>query len=280
MRPAVYRLPAAVERHAGQGQIHSRRRSGHVTKLQSPSIQPSLQFADRSLPILVATPENSSTEQNFSPETSGSRRERKGVTVGSALLRLLRHPNEALIKKWNWKSAILSTVLRSVLFFFTNLKAGLPAALAALTTEWVYRGVTSGFYGALTQALSDIEPPWAGALAVLVLLPIANHSVEFFVHWLRGTSRLYSSIGASVALTALSSLFNYYAMRRGSFTVGHGRKALLHDLGQFPRLVVEFCVLPARWVRRWRRKSTPGKPRNTSYNQLLPSQFRRRSHLL
>jgi hypothetical protein len=176
------------------------------------------------------------------------------------LLRLLRHPNEYLIKKWNWKSAILSTILRSALFFFTNLTAGLPAAFAALTTEWVYRGITSGFYGAMTEALSDVEPPWAGALAVLVLLPIANHSVEFFVHWLRGTNRLYTSIGASVALTTLSSLFNYFAMRRGSFIVGRGRKALLHDLEQFPRLVVEFCLLPVRWVRRWRRKSTDSTP--------------------
>jgi len=184
----------------------------------------------------------------------------KGVTVGGALLRLLRHPNEYLIKKWNWKSAILSTILRSVLFFLTNLIAGLPAALAAMTTEWVYRGVTAGFYGALTQALSDVEPPWAGALAVLVLLPVANHSVEFFVHWLRGTNRLYTSIGASVTLTALSSLFNYYAMRRGSFVVGQERGALLHDLGQLPRLVVEFCLLPVRWVRRLRRKSSDSKP--------------------
>jgi len=178
------------------------------------------------------------------------------------LLRLLRHPNEYIIKKWNWKSAILSTVLRSVLFFFTNLTAGLPAALAAMTTEWVYRGVTAGFYGALTEALREVEPPWAGALAILVLLPIANHSVELFVHWLRGTNKLFTSIGASVALTALSSLFNYYAMRKGSFIVGRGRKALLHDIGQFPKLVVEFCLLPVRWVRRrrGRRKSTDGTP--------------------
>ena len=65
----------------------------------------------------------------------------------------------------------------------------MPAALAAMTTEWVYRGITSGFYGAVTEALSDVEPAWAGALAVLVLLPIANHSVEFLVHWIRGTNR-------------------------------------------------------------------------------------------
>jgi len=156
----------------------------------------------------------------------------------------------------------MSTVLRSVLFFFTNLTAGMPAALAAMTTEWVYRGITSGFYGALTEALSDVEPAWAGVLAVLVLLPIANHSVEFLVHWIRGTNRLFTSIGASVALTALSSLFNYYAMRRGTFIVGRGRKALLHDLLQFPKLVVEFCILPVRWVRRRRerRKSSDRTP--------------------
>jgi len=231
-----------------------------VTKPGNGSIQPGLQFADRSLPILVVPPDNSSAAVNPAPETPSSQKGKKGVTVGGALFRLLRHPNEYLIKKWNWKSAILSTVIRSVLFFFANLTAGLPAALAAMTTEWVYRGITSGFYGALTQALSDVEPPWAGAVAVLVLLPIANHSVEFFVHWLRGTQRLYTSIGASVTLTALSSLFNYYAMRRGSFIVGHGRKALLHDIGQFPRLVVEFCLLPVRWVRRWGRKSSDSKP--------------------
>ena len=140
----------------------------------------------------------------------------------------------------------------------------MPAALAAMTTEWVYRGITSGFYGAVTEALSDVEPAWAGALAVLVLLPIANHSVEFLVHWIRGTNRLLTSIGASVALTALSSLFNYYAMRRGTFIVGHGRKALLHDLSRFPRLVVEFCLLPVHWVRRRRerRKSSDSIPPN------------------
>ena len=79
---------------------------------------------------------------------------KRGVTVVGALLRLVLHPNEYLIKKWNWKSAILSTILRSALFFFTNLTAGLPAAFAALATEWVYRGITSGFYGAVTEALS------------------------------------------------------------------------------------------------------------------------------
>jgi len=234
-----------------------------VSKPPNVSIPEGLQFVGRSLPFLPVSREKApKADRNSGPDLPPLRKAAKGVSVGGALLRLLRHPHESLIKKWNWKSAILSTVLRSVLFFFTNLAAGLPAALAAMTTEWIYRGVTAGFYGALTQAFSDVEPPWAGAFAVLVLLPLANHSVEFFVHWLRGTNRLYTSIGASVALTALSSLFNYYAMRRGSFIVGRGRKALLHDLGQFPKLVVEFCLLPVRWIRsrRGRRKHNDSTP--------------------
>ena len=224
------------------------------------SIRREWQLAGPSAPLLFVPPENPPVSKNKPLETPPDIRRGKGITLGAALWRLARHPNKSLLKKWNWKSAILSTVLRSVLFFLTNLTAGLPAALAAMTTEWIYRGITAGFYGALTQALSEIEPPWAGVMAVLVLLPVANHSVEFLVHWIRGTNRLYTSIGASVALTALSSLFNYYAMRKGSFVVGEGRKALLHDLVQFPRLVAEFCVLPVRWVRRWRRKSSDSKP--------------------
>ena len=222
-----------------------------MSKPPNASIRPGLQFAGQSLPFFQVSPEKATggdPPRDLLPFARAS----KNVSVWGALLRLLRHPHQNLIKKWNWKSAILSTVLRSGLFFFANLTAGLPAALAAMITEWIYRGVTAGFYGALTEAFSDVEPPWSGALAVLVLLPIANHSVEFLVHWVRGTNRLYTSIGASVALTALSSLFNYYAMRRGTFIVGRGRKALLHDLGQFPRLVVEFCLLPVRWVRRRR----------------------------
>src|SRR5579863_7906690 len=107
---------------------------------------------------------------------------------------LVRHPFEHLIRKWNWKSAILSSLFRAAIFFFVNLKAGLPAAFAALQTELVYRALTSGFYGSLTEAFREAEPPWAAFLAASILLPIASHSLEFMVHWARGTRRLLPSI--------------------------------------------------------------------------------------
>jgi hypothetical protein len=107
-----------------------------------------------------------------------------------------------------------------ITFFATNLSAGLPAAMAALKTELVFRGVTSGFYGALTEAFREAEPPWTAALAIMLLLPLATHSIELLVDWIPGTQNLFSSILASVVLTAFSTLFNFYLMRRGALMVG------------------------------------------------------------
>jgi hypothetical protein len=45
-------------------------------------------------------------------------------SVGAVLIRLMRHPVEHLIRRWNWKSALLSSLLRAAIFFCTNLVAG------------------------------------------------------------------------------------------------------------------------------------------------------------
>ena len=167
-------------------------------------------------------------------------------TVVDVFGSLFRHPIKLLIKRWNWKSAILSSLLRASIFFFANLSAGLPAAIAALNTELLFRAVTSGFYGALTQALSKAEPAWTATIAVVLLLPLANHSLEFFIHWTRGTPNLLRSIFASMVFTALSTLFNFYAMRRGALIVGKDRRSLGEDLRAMPRLLLDFVLVIPR----------------------------------
>jgi hypothetical protein len=171
-------------------------------------------------------------------------------SVRQALLQLVRDPVKYLLYRWNWKSALLSSLLRAGLFFAVNLSAGLHAAFAAMETELIFRGITSGFYGALTEAFREAEPPWAAALTVMLLLPVANHSLEFLVHWLRGTQKLLPSIAASMILTAFSSLFNYYIMRRGTMIVGAGRTSLGTDLVRMPRLVLDFITWVPRYIRR------------------------------
>src|SRR5262245_15617489 len=118
---------------------------------------------------------------------------------------LVRRPHVYVVRRWNWKSAFLSSLLRSTIFFFTNLDAGVAAAQAALLTELVFRGATAGCYGALTQAFRDARPAWAGTVAAMILLPAVSHTLELAVHWVRGTPRLAESIVASVVFTVLST---------------------------------------------------------------------------
>jgi hypothetical protein len=181
-------------------------------------------------------------------------------TVTQAFALLAREPQKYLWQRWNWKSAVLSSLLRASLFFATNLTAGMPAAIAAMKTELVFRGITSGFYGALTEAFREAEPPWTAALTVMFLLPVANHSIELLVHWMPGTQKLLPSVVASVILTALSTLFNFYVMRRGVLIVGAGRHSLGKDLLKLPRLVVDFVTwIPRHAIRRGARTSGSGR---------------------
>jgi hypothetical protein len=169
-------------------------------------------------------------------------------TVGAVLRGLLRHPVQNLIHRWNWKSAVLSSLFRAAIFFFTNLVAGWHAALGALLAELALRAATSGFYGAVTEAFSEARPVWASMAAAMLVLPLANHSLEFLVHWLRGTPKLGVSIIASVIFTALSTSFNVFAMRHGVLTVGGKSKSLREDLGRILPLLGQFILAGPRAI--------------------------------
>ncbi|MEX2300662.1 MAG: hypothetical protein WD733_06980 [Bryobacterales bacterium] len=165
----------------------------------------------------------------------------EAVSLAGALQQVALTPAGTLLQRWNWKSALLSSLVRGGIFFSTNLRFGLDAAAGAMLAEFCLRSITSGFCGALTQAFRSVRPAWKGMLAVLVLLPIANHALEITVHWLRGTPDLFLSIAVSVGFTVFSTSFNYFAMRRGVLTVGQGSQGLGQDLAQMPGLVWAYC---------------------------------------
>jgi len=158
------------------------------------------------------------------------------------LTRLARHPWDGLLRQWNWKSALLSAVTRAFLFFAANLTAGWRAAAGAFATELVFRACTSGFYGAITEAFVPVRPPWAAALTTMALLPVLSHTLEFAVHFVRGTPELWRSIAASAAFTVVSTAFNLFAMRRGALVVGAGRGSIADDLRRMPGLIGAFVL--------------------------------------
>jgi hypothetical protein len=179
------------------------------------------------------------------------------LTVTSVFRDLVTHPVENLIVRWNWKAALTSVIMRGSIFFTANLSAGLDAALAVLLTEFVFRTFTSGFYGAVLQAFRRVEPAWKAALTTMILLPAANHTAEFLIHWMRGTPKLAASIAASVIFTVLSTLFNLYIMRKGALLVGEHSNSLWHDMKQMPRLLAGFIAVGPLAVYRAVLKSRP-----------------------
>jgi hypothetical protein len=183
-------------------------------------------------------------------------------SVFQVLRDLAIHPIERIVRRWNWKSAYLSSIVRGLIFFCANLAAGPHAALAALLTELTFRGIASGFYGALTEAFRYVEPEWAAALVAMILLPMAGHSVEFLVHFLRGTAKLKVGMIASICFTAVSTAFNLYAMRRGALITGEGQQTLGRDMKRMPQLIAGFLVWGplAAWRCLGRKLPATGRP--------------------
>lgn len=164
------------------------------------------------------------------------------MTLFSVFRDLCQRPGEMLVRRWNWKSAIFSSLVRALLFFFANLAAGWRAAAGAFLAELMYRGITAGFYGALTQAFRRVEPAWTAGVTVMILLPLVSHSIEFAVHLLRGTPKLLHSMIVSCCFTVLSTLFNLYCMRKGVLVVGKDAGSVASDLRRMPVLIAGFVA--------------------------------------
>jgi hypothetical protein len=181
---------------------------------------------------------------------------------------LVRHPVEMLILRWNWKAALFSGVLRSLIYFFTHLKQGWRAALGAMSVEFFFRLVVSGASGSLVQAFHNAAPVWLATLCVMIMLPAFSHMIEFTLHTLNGDANKGKAIIISIAFSILSAIFNLFAMRRDALLVKDSRaQSLGQDLVRLPKIVGEFMFYPLIWL--WRRNTK--EPRRPTDSQLPPN---------
>ncbi len=176
---------------------------------------------------------------------------------------LVRHPVEMLVWRWNWKAAFMSGLIRSLIYFFTHLKAGWRAALGAMSVEFLFRLVVSGSSGSLVQSFRNASPAWLATLCVMIMLPAFSHMIEFTLHTLNGDVNKRKAIIISVSFSIVSAFFNLFAMRRGALLVKDERaESLGQDLIKMPKLVGEFMFYPLIWL--WQRKrakaAAAGKP--------------------
>ena len=133
-------------------------------------------------------------------------------------------------RTWNWKAAMFSSGSRAFIFFLANLSAGLAAATMAARTEFLYRAVASGFYGALTEAFARRSDTRRATWLALIVLPGVAHTVEFAVHRAAGTPRLGASIALSVLFSVIATRVNLAAMRRGLLLGDLSGRSLVSDV--------------------------------------------------
>lgn len=157
---------------------------------------------------------------------------------------------------WNWKSALLSVILRGPIFLVAAVRHGWQAAFGALLTESVFCAVSAGFYGAIVQSLKDAEPQWLTGIFLAAVVPLIFQVLEYLLHWFRGTPHLRIAEIISVIVSGLSALFNWYAMRRGTLLVGGEGGKFGGDLRRLPRLLVGFlAILPRKMASKARNDS-------------------------
>ncbi len=141
---------------------------------------------------------------------------------------------ERLGRIWNWKSALMSALLRAPIFFLANVQAGMDAATAAFATEFAYRAVSAGFYGALTSFFARRRSARAATLQAVIVMPALAHGLEYLVHASAGTPHIASALAASVAVSMCTTRFSLFLMRRDLFIPG--RQSFADDLRGLVRL--------------------------------------------
>lgn len=164
------------------------------------------------------------------------------MTVCEVCADLIRHPVRHLIRQWHWKGAAFGAILRGSIFFATNLADGVDVAIRATLVDSMFRVPLVGALAAATQAFLFAEPQWAASFAAMALLPALAHAIEFLVHWNAGTPELGMSMIASIAFSAVSAIFNLFAMRRGVLIVGGASRPFSDDLRRLPGVAADFVL--------------------------------------
>jgi len=190
--------------------------------------------------------------------TSENSRTIRGVTF-----ELLRHPYRTLILGWNWKAAIISSVLRAPIFFGAYLaqKQGLKMAFAAMSVQFIFRAVTGGTNGAIIQSFSKIEPAWHAVVTIPIVLTVFMHIGEWFLQAgfdkYTGTTGKTTAVLISIFASVVSAGFNLFAMRRGVLLVkDESQQSFWHDIKQMPWIVFELVSFPLIWtIKRSKRRN-------------------------
>lgn len=172
------------------------------------------------------------------------------VSVGQALLHLLKDPWRNVVLRWNGKAALLSAMFRGCIFLIASIKSHHAGRSSGVLAEALFGAVSAGFFGTLTQTLRFARPKWLADLLLAGILPLSFQVGDFYFHAALGTQVFRIGMIASAGFTVFSSAFNLYIMRRGTMLIGEEGKAFSQDLSALPRLALFFVI--AAVLKGWR----------------------------
>lgn len=141
-------------------------------------------------------------------------------SIASAIRQIAADPFGLLLRRWNWKTALLSALWRAPLFAAVAARGGLAAAAGAGSAELVFQTVTAGFFGALSQSLCRVRPFYHGLFVLAAITLLIQHPLELAVHRMRGTPHPLIAVGLSICATGISAAINLRLMRRGWLLMG------------------------------------------------------------
>jgi hypothetical protein len=166
---------------------------------------------------------------------------------------VFRHPGAIFPKRWNWKAALLSAVGRAPVFLITTFSFGWRASSRAVVLETAYRAGTAGIFASIIQEVRNRRPIWLAISIITVAVPAVSQVLDYVLHFLMHTPNLHTSLLVSLIISAVTSLFSWYSMRRGTLLVGREQDSFAHDLCKLPRLILGFIIAPPVWIWRYTR---------------------------
>jgi len=176
-------------------------------------------------------------------------------TIHGAAFEILRHPFRTLVLNWNWKSAIISSVLRAPIFFaaYMATKQGFKMALGAMALQFIFRAITGGTNGSIIQSFSKVQPAWHAVVTIPLILTVVMHLGEWVLQGAydsaKGTTGRTTAVFISVLASIVSGGFNLFAMRRGILLVkDESQQSFWRDIKQMPWIVFELVSFPLVWT--------------------------------
>jgi hypothetical protein len=143
---------------------------------------------------------------------------------------------------WNWKCALLSAAVRSLVYLSAMARSGSHGRLAIVAVEITYVTLTAGLYAGMQQRALALRSRQLGNLVIAVGVPGLAQFFDWLTHRAVGPVAPPKALFAVCMFTLISALFHLHVMRRGVFLTGHAGSTLADDFRRMPRLVLGFIL--------------------------------------